>query len=147
MYRESAFSIVRVVELTSLGVTDATWDYVTPIIWSTVEPSIGLLCACVPVMGALLPKSWMERVSTGQRSGGRYYPERQSPWSSELGNVSRKKQFGRLGGSSNAADTSASYDDADADSQTGIRQTTVVSLRSEEAEVEAPPVSHGRLGG
>jgi len=46
----------------NVGSSDVTWDYTTPVIWSIVEPAIGLLCACVPVMGTLLPKAWMQSI-------------------------------------------------------------------------------------
>ncbi|KAF6228267.1 hypothetical protein HO133_007997 [Letharia lupina] len=53
---ETAFSIVRLVELTSLDISDVTWDYLPPIIWSTVEICVGMFCACLPVMAPLVPK-------------------------------------------------------------------------------------------
>ena len=53
---ETAFSIVRLVELTSLDVSDVTWDYLSPIIWSSVEICVGIICACLPVMAPLIPK-------------------------------------------------------------------------------------------
>lgn len=53
---ETAFSIVRLVELTSLDISDVTWDYLPPIIWSTVESCVGMFCACLPVMAPLVPK-------------------------------------------------------------------------------------------
>jgi hypothetical protein len=139
MNSETAFSVVRLVKMTSLGVTDMTWDYTTPIIWSTVEPSVGLLCACVPVMGALLPKSWMERIGTGRRSGNQYTPDKDTAGSSELGKMRRMKDFRRLGNSSHVLNNINSFDDADADSQTGIRHTTVVSVSTEERGVAGLP--------
>lgn len=82
---ETAFSIVRLAKMSSLGTTDMTWDYVSPIIWSTVEPSVGLLCACVPVMGILLPKSFMERVGgPSWRSDNCYYEQKPKSFSYAL---------------------------------------------------------------
>ena len=52
---ETAFSIIRLVELTSLEVSDVTWNYVPPIIWSTIEICVGIFCACLPVMAPLVP--------------------------------------------------------------------------------------------
>ena len=68
---ETVFSIVRLVTLTTLETTDVTWDYFSPIVWSTVEPSIGIICVCLPTLGPLLPKSLME--SVGPRSGPHLY--------------------------------------------------------------------------
>ena len=42
--------------LTSLNTTDITWDYYTPTLWSVTEMGVGVLCACLPVFGVLLPK-------------------------------------------------------------------------------------------
>ena len=53
---ETAFSIIRLVALTSLDVSDVTWNYLPPIIWSTVEICVGTICACLPVMAPLIPK-------------------------------------------------------------------------------------------
>jgi hypothetical protein len=50
----------------TVGTFDVTWDYTTPILWSIVEPAIGLLCACVPVSGTLVPKAWMQRIISGK---------------------------------------------------------------------------------
>lgn len=52
---ETAFSIIRLIELTSLDVSDVTWNYLPPIVWSTVEICVGMVCACLPVMAPLLP--------------------------------------------------------------------------------------------
>jgi len=53
---EVAFSVVRLIMLTSLATTDITWDYVPAIIWSFTEMTIGVVCACLPTLGPLLPK-------------------------------------------------------------------------------------------
>lgn len=130
---ETAFSVVRLVKLTSLGVTDLTWDYVSPIIWSTVEPSIGLLCACVPVMGALLPKSFMERIGSSSRSRNRYYyPGKPKSSSYALGSLERSQQFNKLDASNEQVSQSEVFNDGD--STTAIRQTTVLSVRVEDRE-------------
>jgi hypothetical protein len=50
----------------TVGTIDVTWDYTTPVIWSIVEPALGLLCACVPVTGTLVPKAWMQSIIFGK---------------------------------------------------------------------------------
>jgi hypothetical protein len=82
-------------------------------------------------MGALLPKNWIERIGTGRRSGNQYTPDQNTAGSSELDKMRRVKNFQRLGNSSNILDTTGSFDDTDADSQTGIRHTTSVSVSTE----------------
>jgi hypothetical protein len=51
----------------TVGTFDVPWDYTTPVIWQIVEPAIGLLCACVPVMGTLVPKAWMQSIISGKK--------------------------------------------------------------------------------
>ena len=51
---ETAFSVIRLMELTSLDASDATWNYQPPIIWSTIEICVGIFCACLPVMPPLV---------------------------------------------------------------------------------------------
>jgi len=138
-FSETAFSLVRLIELTSLGVTDLTWDYVSPIIWSTVEPSIGLLCACVPVMGALLPKSFMERIRSSRGGQRYYYPGKKKSSSYVLGSMDRSSQFNKLDGSGENVGADAFNDN---DSRTAIRQTTVLSVEVEEHE---RPQNYGRI--
>lgn len=59
MPRESIFSILRVVKLSALSFIDATWDNGAAVIWSDVEADVGVLCACIPVLGSLLPQHWL----------------------------------------------------------------------------------------
>lgn len=48
-------------KLTSLDVSDVTWNYLPPIIWSTVEMCVGIVCAYLPVMTPLVSKFWRGR--------------------------------------------------------------------------------------
>lgn len=41
--------------MASVGTSDVTWDYLPPVLWSTVEICVGIICACLPVIGGLLP--------------------------------------------------------------------------------------------
>jgi len=43
-------SIVRLVTIIELPQKDITWKYVEPGLWSAVEPSMGLVSACLPTM-------------------------------------------------------------------------------------------------
>ncbi|KAF2202555.1 hypothetical protein GQ43DRAFT_340432, partial [Delitschia confertaspora ATCC 74209] len=49
------FSASRLGVLSQLNFIDVTWDHADALIWSTVETSVGVFCACIPVMGPLLP--------------------------------------------------------------------------------------------
>lgn len=129
---ETAFSIVRLIKLVTLGTTDLTWDYVTPIIWSTVEPSIGLLCACVPVMGVLLPKSWMNNMST--RPSG-YSSSSKKTNSFALRNRNKKSAFSKWGGTTVQGTQNDEVVDDDS-SQKGIRQTTMFGVEANARSVD-----------
>ena len=51
--RELVLAIVRLVTLVYMDVDDMTWDYFSPIVWSTCEQSIGIICVCLPTLGPL----------------------------------------------------------------------------------------------
>ncbi|KAK0507563.1 hypothetical protein JMJ35_010086 [Cladonia borealis] len=46
-------SFMRLVAIFRIQDGDITWNYFSVSIWSAVEPSIGLVCACLPSMGYL----------------------------------------------------------------------------------------------
>ena len=98
----------------NVGSFDVTWDYTTPIIWSIVEPAIGLLCACVPVMGTLLPKAWMQNLRSGHDGvpNALQYLQRSTSRSTGIAMSSQ-------------VSTTALRDD---DSQWRVRRTTTVAM-------------------
>ncbi|KAL8913485.1 MAG: hypothetical protein Q9171_001673 [Xanthocarpia ochracea] len=71
-------SIVRFFYVGQIVPFDATWTQVNVTIWSTVEPSTGILSACLPIMGPLLrikmtnvrSLSWFGRSSSGSPRDG-----------------------------------------------------------------------------
>ena len=93
MQRETAFSIVRLVILTSLETSDVTWNYVPALVWSFVEISIGIICVCLPLLGPLLPKGLLQRLGS-RKSGRAYQPQRGSNYA--LKNVDSRRKFDRL---------------------------------------------------
>ncbi|KAL8812469.1 MAG: hypothetical protein Q9200_000998 [Gallowayella weberi] len=46
-------SIVRVVVLSRIGKTDITWNFVNGGIWAETEPSVAVICACLPSLRPL----------------------------------------------------------------------------------------------
>lgn len=62
-------SIVRIFYMHEVVAIDPTWTQVNPAIWSTVEPSLGIVSACLPVIGSafrskfgsLPATSWLSR--------------------------------------------------------------------------------------
>lgn len=65
-------SIVRVISVEKVDIADPTWTAVEADIWSTVEPCIAIVSACLPMMAPLLkamvPKRLIERVKSPFRS-------------------------------------------------------------------------------
>ncbi|PVI04998.1 hypothetical protein DM02DRAFT_611111 [Periconia macrospinosa] len=131
---ETAFSIVRLAELIDLGTADPTWDFFPPIVWSTVEAAVGLLCACIPTMVTLLPRSWVERIngSSGQRSSGRHTP-------GYIRATSRSGKGSRFRSADiNLDETRIDGEFNDSDSRTAIRKTTVYEVdRDQSTERES----------
>ncbi|KAI4171562.1 MAG: hypothetical protein LQ343_004154 [Gyalolechia ehrenbergii] len=62
-------SIVRMFYLNQVVAVDPTWTQVNPAIWSTVEPCIGIVSACLPIigptfrtkLGSIRATSWLSR--------------------------------------------------------------------------------------
>ncbi|KAL8828860.1 MAG: hypothetical protein Q9170_006415, partial [Blastenia crenularia] len=46
-------SIVRIIVLSRIGKTDLTWNYVNGGIWAETEPSVAVICACLPSLRPL----------------------------------------------------------------------------------------------
>ncbi|KAL8842366.1 MAG: hypothetical protein Q9176_002755 [Flavoplaca citrina] len=88
-------SIMRFYYLENVGLEgDPTWDMVDVFIWSTVEPGIGVVCACLPVMGPLLRTHIMSFTTSVFRSRKRSKGA-SSGFSAQSG--SGKGAFGRIG--------------------------------------------------
>ncbi|KAI9653573.1 MAG: hypothetical protein M1831_005955 [Alyxoria varia] len=63
------FDIVRLVSLVRLSTgTNVTWDQTDGAVWTQVEPTVGILVACLPVMRPLLsPMEFYRRAREGQQ--------------------------------------------------------------------------------
>ncbi|CAO1599702.1 hypothetical protein XANCAGTX0491_003418 [Xanthoria calcicola] len=96
-------SIMRFYYLESVGKgVDPTWDNVDVMIWSTVEPCVGVVCACLPVMGPLLRTHIMSFTTSVFRSDSKWSKEASSGFSAQSGSAhtgaSRdRKSFGKIG--------------------------------------------------
>lgn len=64
-------SIYRIVTLFWMHPEDATWTIYQASLWTHIEPSVGLICSCLPVIRGLFPKIKMQ--STRARSSVPYY--------------------------------------------------------------------------
>ncbi|KAL8734353.1 MAG: hypothetical protein Q9166_001551 [cf. Caloplaca sp. 2 TL-2023] len=60
--------IVRFFYIRQIVPFDATWTQVDPAIWSSVEPSIGIVSACLPIMGPIFRTRLTEIRSTSRFS-------------------------------------------------------------------------------
>ncbi|KAL9015437.1 MAG: hypothetical protein Q9185_007166, partial [Variospora sp. 1 TL-2023] len=46
-------SIIWIVVLARLDQADVTWNYINTVIWSVLEPSMAVVCACIPSLRPL----------------------------------------------------------------------------------------------
>ncbi|KAL8928994.1 MAG: hypothetical protein Q9208_001437 [Pyrenodesmia sp. 3 TL-2023] len=46
-------SIIRIIVLSRIGTTDLTWNYINGGIWAATEPSVAVICACLPSLRPL----------------------------------------------------------------------------------------------
>lgn len=84
-YSVCVASIVRIYYLSEFTkAIDVTWLMGPVFIWSTIEPSIGIVCACLPHL-APLAKLAHRKVSSsfGSKKSGPSYPS--TPWRSRSG--------------------------------------------------------------
>lgn len=101
-------SIVRVIAVSSISLTDGSWVNTYPAIWAFVETSIAVVSACLPTMRpiykyALHGRKGLElgqqpKYSSGERSSdsnGIGLTNSTSPW--RHGQVGKTGKFGRLG--------------------------------------------------
>ncbi|KAG9235563.1 hypothetical protein BJ875DRAFT_458794 [Amylocarpus encephaloides] len=84
---DCAAAITRLVtSMLVLGNRDVTWDYVPGFIWSIIEPSVGIMCACLPTIRVILlliiPESWRSVFSLRSRtaSGTKLQKTFESDW-------------------------------------------------------------------
>ncbi|CDM29535.1 hypothetical protein DTO013E5_5138 [Penicillium roqueforti] len=67
-------SICRIISLqNNTHGTDATWTMAPVFIWSSVEPFVGIICACLPTFGPFF-RRWWSKARTGRSSNSRNTP-------------------------------------------------------------------------
>ncbi|KAL8995930.1 MAG: hypothetical protein Q9169_004431 [Polycauliona sp. 2 TL-2023] len=82
-------------------VSDPTWDNVDTLLWTTIEPCIGVVCACLPIMGPLL-RTHIASLSSSifrsrKHSNNSSFPGNPSHGTAPIGSRDRRS-FGRIGG-------------------------------------------------
>lgn len=85
--------MLRLVALLGLTYSDITFSVPNSLLWSLLEPCIGCMCACVPLMRPLFNAIFPDRMSKDRKTYG-YIPERRdtltrSDDQSSNGNASR----------------------------------------------------------
>ena len=120
---ETAFSIIRLAELTHLDVSDVTWNYQPPIIWSSVEICVGIICACLPVTAPLV--AVFMRVISGPEEN--YPPSSFGPSHGKRGNNEFSNQ------SFNKLEDDRTGLVRGRDNLTSIRQTTDIDVSQEDS--------------
>ncbi|KAL8731083.1 MAG: hypothetical protein Q9181_004429 [Wetmoreana brouardii] len=81
-------SILRLISLVTVSYTDITWTVTDPLLWSMLEPCVGITCACIPLMRPLLSRALPERFS---RRANKYGEFQDSPSNSK---GSSNRRFG-----------------------------------------------------
>ncbi|OQE07721.1 hypothetical protein PENVUL_c012G04440 [Penicillium vulpinum] len=72
-------SICRIIALEkNTQGTDATWTMAPVFIWSSVEPFVGIICACLPTFGPFF-RRWWSKVRTGRSANSRSNPSAENP--------------------------------------------------------------------
>lgn len=98
-----AVSIYRITVISRLSLVDGPWADVDPAIWSIVEVSVGILCACLPTLRPLannvlkgstrllsLSRSWTS--STGERGSGSSSEEKSLSLSRDSGGSQQQQE-------------------------------------------------------
>ncbi|KAH7120705.1 CFEM domain-containing protein, partial [Dactylonectria macrodidyma] len=67
-------SILRIQSLVVFGISDnKTWEFYDVSVWSTIEITVGIICACLPTVRMVLVKLFPVLAGTTQRSKGNHY--------------------------------------------------------------------------
>ncbi|KAJ4320912.1 hypothetical protein N0V84_005616 [Fusarium piperis] len=83
-------SMIRFQSLVNFGKSkNKTWELYKVSVWSTIEITVGIMCACLPTLRAVLVKAFpILSISSTQRSRGNQYYERSNspqPMASRMG--------------------------------------------------------------
>ncbi|KAL8646782.1 MAG: hypothetical protein Q9226_006714 [Calogaya cf. arnoldii] len=112
-------SIIRMVYIHQIVVDDPTWTQVNPSIWSTIEPCMGIVSACLPIIGPQLRKtkllgsltssSWFSRSKRSGGHGASYEVASSERRNDNLGSLQKKKSAATA--TTYSTTTSPSYED------------------------------------
>ncbi|KAL8805830.1 MAG: hypothetical protein Q9182_001742 [Xanthomendoza sp. 2 TL-2023] len=95
-------SILRLISLLTVSYTDITWTVTDPLLWSMLEPCVGVTCACIPLMRPLLSRAFPDRHSKRANKYGEFKDDGHSPNNSNGGSSgggnNNHRRFGGGGG-------------------------------------------------
>lgn len=137
-------SVIRMHALTSsVATTDPTWGSLPAFVWSAVEASTGLICACLPSLKQPISRCFpnlfqltrsrssgntYEMGKSGAGSNSRNRQHRSSQWKEDWGDKrSTTVSASRLGGRQDSGDSTERIINS------GIMRTTDISMKSEGA--------------
>ncbi|PVH81289.1 hypothetical protein DL98DRAFT_559877 [Cadophora sp. DSE1049] len=115
-------SIIRLQSLVTFAKSaNPTWDNVPVSIWSTVEISVGMICACMPTIRILLVSLFPKIMGTTQlsRTPNKYYNSSRGQHTATGGNISVVRPRGK----------STSENDTDMEVEDGIRYQQTYTVR------------------
>ncbi|KAL8814159.1 MAG: hypothetical protein Q9223_006600 [Gallowayella weberi] len=88
-------SILRLISLLTVSYTDITWTVTDPLLWSMLEPCVGVTCACIPLMRPLLNHVFPDRHSKRANKYGEFKDDVHSPNNSNgSGGSGNNRRFG-----------------------------------------------------
>ena len=87
-------SIIRVKVNSDINLTDTTWSYVDSMIWSTIEPDVGVICACLPVLAPVIRSftGWFNVTSSHEAHYKRAYSRSRPRELEDLSNFDRLEE-------------------------------------------------------
>ncbi|KAL8748005.1 MAG: hypothetical protein Q9190_000155 [Brigantiaea leucoxantha] len=88
-----ASSIARVIFLvrSTNGPVDTTYDTVQPIIWSIIEPTLGIICACLPILRPLF-QSFISQIALLSHSVSQAMSSRRPPSSTPAASLVQEEK-------------------------------------------------------
>ncbi|KAL9014999.1 MAG: hypothetical protein Q9173_000376 [Seirophora scorigena] len=133
-------SILRLIFLVSVSYTDITWTVTDPLLWSMLEPCVGVSCACIPLMRPLLSRAFPDRLSRRANKYGEF-KDRSPENSNGSSNNSNKKRFAGLKGGHRHVDDGTYPLTSTSGGTLGVTTNEISSVRNGNGKGEAEAFS------
>ncbi|KAL8854181.1 MAG: hypothetical protein Q9198_010935, partial [Flavoplaca austrocitrina] len=132
-------SAIRFYYLEQIDRWDPTWGNVNSLIWTNIEPSVGIICACLPIMAPILRNKVAAVVFSVFRSKKSPQESKTFAGSDTANPLKENEGFSRLGSTDLLKDADSSRQGSDGDVEKGSQG----QLRHPEQKDEANPGVHG----